>query len=310
MSDLLLRAELEKLAATLGNSVAELGFLSHLDVAELRELRQATSASLFDRHAKGFQKLADSSKLLPNKLVAMITQKVIPPYLSAQVTGLLEPADAVDMAGRLPVKYQADICVVMDPRRAVAVLQVMPVDNVVQVALELMRRREFMTMARFVDALTDSQIKAVSQRMDAEGLLRVGFFVESDARLDDLLGMLSGAQLADTMSVAAANDGAMWPEVLSLVARLGDAQRHRLAALWRDATPPMLDSFNHALVERDLWREALPLLHSLDAAAQEMLATSLASHAGKPRQRDLPKALLSALPDDLRRKINTAVKNV
>lgn len=39
MSDLLLRAELEKLAVTLNTSVAELGFLAHLDVAALRELR-------------------------------------------------------------------------------------------------------------------------------------------------------------------------------------------------------------------------------------------------------------------------------
>ncbi len=309
MADLLLRAELEKLAATFDVAAAELGFLGHLEVTELRELRQHCSAALFDRHAKGFQKLADASRLLPNKLVALISEKVIPPYLSAQITGLLNPADAVDLAGRLPIQYQADICVVMDPRRAAPVLQAMPVDNVVSVALELMRRREFLTMARFVDALTDAQIQAVSQRMDAEGLLRVGFFVEQDERLDALLHMLDDNQVAQTMPVAASDDGALWPQVLSLVARLGETQQRRLAALWDTATPQMLASFNQALFERDLWREALPLLFSLDEAAQEILATSLASHADKANRSALPAGLLEALPDGLRSKLDTALNN-
>lgn len=305
MSDLLLKAELQKLAAVLNVSVAELGFLAHLDVPALRELRQATAAAIFDRHARGFRKLAESSRLLPNKLVAVISEKVIPPFLSAQVTGLLEPEDAVDVARRLPVAYQADICLVMDPRRAAPVLQAMPVDNVVNVAMELLRRREFMTMARFVDTLIDSQILAVSRRMQAEGLLQVGFFVEEDKRLDQLIGLLSDEQLAEILPVAAGEDGALWPQVLSLVERLGDQQRKRLAGLWHHATPAMLASFSQALIERDLWRDAVPLLASLDDGAQEIIASSLVSHADA----EPPPGLLAALPDGLRRKIELALKS-
>ena len=306
MSDLLLRAELEKLAVTLNTSVAELGFLSHLDLSALREMRNAMSASLFDRHVKRFQKLADSTKLLPNKLVAIISEKVIPPALSAQITGLLEPAAAVDLARRLNEKYQADICVAMDPRRAAPVLQAMPVDNVIRVAMELLKRREFMTMARFVDDLTDTQIRAVSERMSAEGLLRVGFFVEQDARLDQLISMLSAEQIEQTLPAAAADEGALWPEVLSLVARLGKAQRNQLAGLLSSATPQLLDSLNQALFERDLWRDGIPLLNSLDAAAQEVVATSLASHAASLTG-GLPSGLLDSLNDSLRSKLTAAL---
>lgn len=310
MSDLLLRAELEKLAVTLNTSVAELGFLAHLDVQALRELRAATSAALFDRHVKRFQRLADSTKLLPNKLVAVITSKVIPPALSAQVTGLLDADDAVDLAGRLELSYLADICVAMDPRRAQPVLQAMPSATVVDVAMEMLRRRDFMPMARFVDALTNAQISAVAQRMTAEGLLQVGFFVESDERLSQLIGLLDDEQLAGTMPAAAAQDGQLWPQVLSLVERLDVTQRARLGNLLSSATPELLDSLNKALFERDLWRASLPMLEAMDDAAQEIVVAALASHADQAGEPDHLDAFLQSLSDGLRRKVQIALGRV
>lgn len=310
MSDLLLRAELEKLAVTLNTSVAELGFLAHLDVAALRELRAAASAALFDRHVKRFQRLADSTKLLPNKLVAVITAKVIPPAVSAQITGLLEPDDAVDLAARLDVNYLADICVAMDPRRAAPVLQAMPSTTVVEVAMEMLRRRDFMPMARFVDALTEDQISAVAQRMTSEGLLQVGFFVESEARLSQLIGLLSDAQLAGTMPAAAAQDGQLWPQVLSLVERLDETQQGRLGNLLASATPEILDSLNQALFDRDLWRASLPMLEAMDDAAQEVVVAALASHADRAGEPDHLESFLQSLSDRLQRKVQIALGRV
>ncbi len=310
MSDLLLRAELEKFAVTLNTSVAELGFLAHLDVAALRELRAAASAALFDRHVKRFQRLADSTKLLPNKLVAVITAKVIPPAVSAQITGLLEPDDAVDLAARLDVDYLADICVAMDPRRAAPVLQAMPSTTVVEVAMEMLRRRDFMPMARFVDALTEDQISAVAQRMTSEGLLQVGFFVESEARLSQLIGLLSDAQLAGTMPAAAAQDGQLWPQVLSLVERLDPAQQGRLGNLLASATPEILDSLNQALFDRDLWRASLPMLEAMDDAAQEVVVAALASHADRAGEPDHLESFLQSLSDRLQRKVQIALGRV
>ncbi len=304
MSELLLKAELEKLAATLHLPVAELAFLSHLELTELRALRQALSAALFDQNRRRFRRLADSTRLLPNKLVALISQKVIPPFISAQVTGLLEPEDAVDLAKRLPVPYLADICLYLDPRRAVAVLQAMPVTTVQAVAQELMRRRQFMTMARFVDALTEEQIRQVSDRMDGESLLRVGFFVEEAGRLNALISLLDLEQLAQTIEAAALDQGVLWPEVLSLAERLGQDQRSRLGGLLAEASPQVLASLNQALFERGLWRDAAPLLNAMDAAAQEVVIASLASHAdaaaGSSAQLD---QLLPLLDTELQRKI-------
>lgn len=310
MSDLLRQAELEKLAVTLDAPLAELEFLAAYEVDTLRELRNSVSAALFDRQVKRFQRLADSTKLLPNKLVAGITTKVIPPMLSAQITGLLEPDDAVDLAQRLDVNYLADVCVAMDPRRAAPVLRAMPATTVVEVAMEMQRRRAFMPMARFVDALTDDQISAVAQRMSAEGLLHVGFFVESQARLSQLIGLLDEAQLSATMPAAAADQGALWPQALSLVERLDQTQRARLSNVLSSVSPEVLDSLSKALFEQELWRDGLPMLEAMDDAAQEIVVAALASHADQAGHPDHLESFLQSLSDGLQRKVQIALGRI
>ncbi len=310
MSELLQQAELEKLAVTLDAPLSQLAFLGAYEVETLRALRNSVSAALFDRQVKRFQRLADSTKLLPNKLVAMITVKVIPPMLSAQITGLLEPDDAVDLASRLDVEYLADVCVAMDPRRAAAVLCAMPSTTVVEVAMEMQRRRAFMPMARFVDALTDEQISAVAQRMSAEGLLHVGFFVESQARLSQLIGLLDEEQLSATMPAAAADQGAMWPQALSMVERVDQTQRARLSNVLSSVSPDVLDSLTRALFEQELWREALPMLEAMDDAAQEIVVAALASHADQAGQPDHLESFAQSLSERLQRKIQIALGRV
>lgn len=304
MSDLLHKAELQKLAVVLGTPVAELAFLSHLELDQLRGLRHACSAWLFDRHSRRFKRLAESTKLLPRKVVALICEKVIPAQISAQVTGLLQPEAAVELAERLPLAYQADICVAMDPRRAIAVLQAMPVSNVIAVAHELVKRREFMTMAQFVDALTQEQIARVARELNGEAMLKVGFYVESSERLNTLIGLLDEDQLNQTIKAATLADGALWPEVLSLSERLMPEQRQRMGGLLAASSPEVLASLNTALFERDLWPDAVAMLDAMDDAAQELIIASLGSHAeNTPGTQAHLQSLLPRMSDRLRRKI-------
>ena len=220
MTDLSIRAELEKLALALGCPVNQLDCVAALDVAALRRLRGAVSAALFDRHAARFKRLADSTRLLPNRIVAIIAEKAIGPTLSAQIAGLIDPDDAEDLATRLPVPFQADICIQLDPRRAGPMLRAMPVEHVVTVAMELQRREAFIAMARFVDDLNDEQIDAVSRRISPEALLQVGFYVESAHRLEELVHALPPELLAHTLEAAAARNGQLWPQAVAILTAL------------------------------------------------------------------------------------------
>lgn len=228
MNDLRHQAEREKLAQALGCDEAQLDCVGPLDVTTLRALRHAISSALFDRHASRFKRLADSTRLLPNKIVAVIAEKAIGPVLAAQIAGLVDPKDAVDLSARLPIDFQADICIALDPRRAGPMLRAMPPEHVVTVALELQRRGAFITMARFVDDLDDAQIRAVAQRMSSQALLQVGFYVESAQRLEQLIGLLPVTLLDGTLEAAVADGGALWPQAVAILCSLSATGQDRL----------------------------------------------------------------------------------
>jgi hypothetical protein len=82
-------------------------------VDDLRRLRERVSASLFDRHRAGFQRMAAASRLLPIGVLAKIAERTMPPMIAARI--------AAEMA----------------PERAA----------------ELLRRGEYVTIGRFVDGL-------------------------------------------------------------------------------------------------------------------------------------------------------------
>ena len=65
----------------------------------------------------------------------------------------LTPERAVDIARRLHTPFLADVCLELDPRHVRELIAAMPVKRIVEVAHELAARREYITMARFVDVL-------------------------------------------------------------------------------------------------------------------------------------------------------------
>jgi hypothetical protein len=232
MSELLTRAELVKLSRTLGAKPDAVAFLAPLGVKALRDLGERISAALHDEHRPALQKLADAARLLPVTLVAKMSEMVFGPMLSARVSGLMAPDRAIEVAGKLHVKFLADVCVDMDPRSASELLWRMPPKIVVDVAQLLLKRGEYLTMARFVDDLTDESIRAVTQSItDDEALLRIGAYVERPARLEELILLLPQQRLKAVVARTATGSAEVQAAGLTLMSQLGPKLQARIGEI-------------------------------------------------------------------------------
>ena len=60
----------------------------------------------------------------------------------------------------MPVEFLADVAVELDPRRADAVIARIPAERIVLISRELLRRREYVAMGRFVGHLNDDAVEA------------------------------------------------------------------------------------------------------------------------------------------------------
>jgi hypothetical protein len=214
--------------------------------------------------------LATASKLLPVGLVATLSERAFGPVLSARLAGMLEPSRAVELAGKLPVDFLADVAVELDPRRASALIGRIPPAQIAQITRELVRRGEYVTMGRFVGHLDRSAIAAAVGVMDDVSLLQIAFVLESKETLHDLVGLLTPARLDGI--VAAATDEELWPEALDLLGNLSEESRRRFAVLESIQAEDVLELIADVAVEHRLWRELLPLLQLLPPAAQARVA--------------------------------------
>jgi hypothetical protein len=111
-------AEVMKLARLLGREPDELAYLERLAPDDLRTLRDSVTETLYDAHGSALSRLAAASRLLPASLTATIGQRAFGPLLSARLAGMLDTDRAVDVAGKLPAPFLADVAVELDPRRA------------------------------------------------------------------------------------------------------------------------------------------------------------------------------------------------
>ena len=271
MSQLVLQAEITKLARLLGVAEKKIEFLMVEDVASLRALRKACSVSMFQGDVKMFTRLAAASKLMPSALAAIIAHKAIGPVLNARVAGLVDPDKAVDISKRLPIPFLADVSAQIDPRSAGAVLRKMPVQINVDVGMELVRRKEYITLARFVEDITDECIRAIVAKLPDDAILRIGAYVESNQRMDELIGMLSDARLRDTMRAAVAEPDVLWAWTLSIMEAVSPKARRRLGdlALSEDGAT---ESMAKTLKKQGLWNSMLALSKDMSKPVQAKYA--------------------------------------
>ncbi|MGQ0838848.1 hypothetical protein [Actinokineospora sp.] len=258
------RAEIVRLARLLGDEPERFHYLADLPEADLRRVRAQATDVLFGSNLALFERIAAASKLVPAAITASIAQRAFGPLLCARVASVLEPDRALDIAGRLPVTFLADVAAELDPRRVGGVLARLRPAQIVPVGEELVRRADFVTMGRFVGALPEASLRATVAALAEEALLRTAVFSENDERFPALFAMITDDRLpAVIAAVVTADDLAR--DVLPLLACLDDAGLGRLAAAVGDLPGPERARFAAVAAEVDVLDRLGPLSTALSA---------------------------------------------
>lgn len=267
------QAEILKLARLLERQPESLEYLTALSTSDMRRLRQQVTDVLFDANQRTLARLAAASKLLPATLTAAIAQRAFGPLLAARIAGLLEPQRAEEVAAKLPPKFLADIAVELDPRRASEVIARIPPAQIKAVTGQLLARKEYVTMGRFVGHLPREAVRASLEVIDDQQLLRVGFVQEQKDRLESVLALLPEKRLDRLIDAAAQHD--LWVEALDLLSHLGRRRQRRLIQVAIERGEPVLSSLVQAAEDYELWEGVLELQSLTSEADQERFARYL-----------------------------------
>jgi hypothetical protein len=221
------RAEAAKLARLLGLDGPEsLASVQQAPASELRDYRDAVTELLYDDDRALLQRAADAARLLPAHTLATIGERALGPLICARLTGLLDPARAVDISRHFSIDFLAQLAAELDPRRAVDVITSMPPDLVLDIAVAMAARGEHVGMGRFVAHLDDDTLAACIEELTDEDLLRVGFVLEGKERLGEVFELV-GLERTQRMLDGAGSMG-LGEEALDLLDHLDARQRKQL----------------------------------------------------------------------------------
>jgi len=270
MTRLATQAELIKLARTLGVSEQELEFLQPIPQETLRHFRAAVSDFLFDEQRALVRWLANAARWLPSMVSALLARVWLRASLTARLAAELPAWRVANIARFLPSPFLADIATSLDPRSARELVMLLPVSQIKAIAAELLTRKDYVTMGRFVGLLPDDVVSEVAASIPDEGdLLDIVFHIESPNRLDHLINVLPSERIDAALAlVSKPEQSARWPSVLALLSYVGFALKRslgeRVVALGND----VLSQVVLAADEQGLWEDLIPVVASLSTQAQ------------------------------------------
>ncbi|RMI32949.1 hypothetical protein [Nocardia stercoris] len=239
--------ELDRLSKILGVGAAELADLATLPHADLRAFRVQLVAHLRAAEQHRFQRLAKLASKLPAKLVAQLTERLVPPSLAARVVEAVDPAFAVAMADKLPVGYISAIARNSDPSALGPILRAMPARVVKDVTLDLLGRDALATAGEFAPHLPPQAVTQLADALDGAALLRLALEIDPPKATSTLIARLNDPVLDKvTRSVAS---GGQWEAVSDLSAQIDDTQLRRMAARVAAAPAPVRDAYAAAVAD-------------------------------------------------------------
>ena len=271
MTRLAARAEAHKLGQVMDLSQGALRTLETLPAERLRDLRLGLYETLSRFDARLFLRIAALFRRLPILLVVWVA-RLAGPLLTARVAGDMPARRAARMAQRLPAAFVADVCRHLDPRCAPDLIHALPSATILPIALELVRRRDWITTGRFVDFLDDTSIRAVLEHVDDdESLLRIAFYVESRNRLDHVVRLMPPERLRRAILLAVDESRDILTEVMSLIIHVSYALKRELGDLAATQDEHVLERVVQAAQTQGLWADLLPLISVLSDHAQQQV---------------------------------------
>ena len=233
MADLATRAEVIKLAADLNTEVDELSFLEAADAVRVAELRRTISRARFARIEPRLERLAASSNLLPRPATAKIAKTMLGASLCGKLAGVLDVDTAIKFAGHWEAPFLAELSLSLDPDRTATVIDAIDPPLAIRVGAELLKHQEYLALGRLMSASPRVVVDGVVAHASPEQLLRIAFYTDDHARLDEILQTRSDDEIGELVDAAVEHD--LFEEALSVFTFVGRESQARMASAVRSS---------------------------------------------------------------------------
>lgn len=305
-------AERIKLGRQLHCPVEQITFVDKLDAETMRLLRADITAAMEDDNRGMFGRAAKACALVPNSMLADISENIAGPMLSARIVGMLSPDTAANIALRCSDTFLAAATAYVDPNQAAPLIRQIPPTRVSRIAKLLVAQEEFVTLGRFVNYVDHELIEHVIADIDSdEALLKAAFYIESGEIINELIHLLPDDRLERLALSASHSKTNLWAEALALTEHMSDEWKGRLGDIVASEGEDLLTAMLYSARDMNLWDGVLPVvacmndksrakLVKLPALADPALLRTVIEAADKNDLWPMFLPLISGMPSDTR----------
>lgn len=231
--DLMVHAEVRKLAEELACDPEDLDFLMRFDADDLAQLRHVVYHALDEKFRPVFQRLELAARLVPNPITARIAMRHFSPLVLGRTATELSADRALKLLPQLPNEFIADCSPYMDPVRAKPIMRGMPIDVILPVARIVIERRDHVALGRMLAGLLPEHIPhVIGLVQDGHDVILIAFHSEDTDVLDPVATHLSDEQVLAVVTAAVEHE--LVEELAYVLSHVSEANRERLVAAAHD----------------------------------------------------------------------------
>jgi hypothetical protein len=182
------KAELQKIAHLFDAPIEEVEFLSVHTEKQLVYLFHAISNAIQKDQAQVWEPLARVVKFIPNFLNAKVSEEVLGPYITANITYHVGVKDAISISNFFSDKFFTDVMENVLPEKIEHILHEAPFEKMKIVLVELLKRKNYYQLSNLMDYVPiERAAKLTLEVKDPIILSEVGYLSSKKDRLWKIL---------------------------------------------------------------------------------------------------------------------------
>lgn len=218
--------EFQRMCHLLNGTETEMEFLKKLTAKELFILRGKFSDAMQNEHASSWEKLAAVAKFMPNFLNAKVSEDILGPSITANLTYHIPIRDALGISSHFSTRFMCDVAEHLIPSKLEALLSEFPIDRIRKIISELEKRKGYYTMGNFVDYIPIEKVSVLASEIKSdETLIRTGTFANKKDRLVTVIEKFSDERLKNLISTGSRLK--LCEEILAIILHIPDTNLSR-----------------------------------------------------------------------------------
>ncbi|MCB1156516.1 MAG: hypothetical protein H7A25_15985 [Leptospiraceae bacterium] len=165
--------DMHKIAHLLEVKEEEIAFLESHSHEELSFLTEKLSTVIQEEHSGIWEPLARVSKYMPNFINAKVSEEILGPQITANLTYYMPTKEAVSISNYFSVSFLSDVMEHVNPARVEEVIKASPMDRMKKVVMELLKRKKYFVVAGLIDHTPVNINVEVSKNISPEDLVEL-----------------------------------------------------------------------------------------------------------------------------------------